>query len=334
MERIQKWDILKFALIFLVVLGHVTEFYVDDSYHIKALWCWIYSFHMPLFIFITGIFSKKNINERRYNNIISYLFIYIVTKVLLLFCSFAVGEDISFSLFTEDHIPWYALAVFAFSLLTIVAKRFPKRYVFFFSILLACVAGYDASIGDFLALSRIIAYYPFFFAGYCLNGERVIQFLSKTYIRILAAIYFVIYTAIFFFKIEDLYFLRPLLTGRNPFSKLGEYANYGGLLRLGYYVIIFLFCASVIALIPNRLGKKGYFARLGSRTLQVYMLHFCLIRLLYGFFDMNAFFDNTSYYLVVLLALLITWFFSLRFWGVLLDFLVHPKWRLPDEKGS
>lgn len=324
MERIQKWDILKFVLIFFVVLGHIAEFYVDDSYNIKAVWCWIYSFHMPLFIFITGMFSKKNINERRYNKIISYLFIYVITKVILMVCSLAGGGEISFSLFTENHIPWYAFAIFAFSMITIVTKRFSKWYVFLFSILLACVAGYDVSIGDFLVLSRIIVYYPFFFAGYCLNGDKVIQFLSKTYIRVLAAIYFLSYTAVFFFKIEDFYFLRPLLTGRNPFDKLGEYANYGGILRLGYYVIVFLFCASVIAIIPNRLGKKGYLARLGSRTLQVYMLHFGLILLLYGFFDMDGFFDKTSYYLMIPLAILITWFFSLKFWEKPLQFLINP----------
>lgn len=336
-ERVQKWDLLKLVLIFSVVLGHLIEFYVNESYPMRALWCWIYSFHMPLFIFVTGLFSKKNINEKRYDKIISYIFIYIVAKVLLMFTRLADGGKFSFSLFTEKGLPWYVLAVFAFCLITIALKRFPKSYVFAFAVLLACMVGYDNSIGDFLALSRIIVYYPFFFAGYCLNPDKLLQFLSKTYRKVIAAIYFIVYTGTFLLKIDDFYVLRPLFSGRNPFSKLGELANYGCVLRLGYYVLVFLFCASVIALIPNKLGKKGYLASLGSRTLQVYILHFCVIYLLYGWFDIETVFNRFSYYLIIPLSLLITWFCSLKFWEKPLQFLINPelwKWKKKNTEES
>lgn len=334
-ERMQKWDILKLVLIFLVVLGHVAEPYLNNFHILKALWYWIYTFHMPLFIFVTGLFSKKNINEKRYNKIVSYFFIYVMTKVLGLLFGLMDGRVFHFSLFTEGGFAWYMLAVFEFSLITIVMKRFPKPYVFFFSILLGCVIGYDGSIGNFLALSRIIVYYPFFFAGYCLDAEKIVHFLSKTYVKVISAIYFLVYSAVILFKLDDIYFTRPLLSGKNPFSALGEYAEYGLLFRLGYYVLVFLFCASVIALIPNRLDKKGHIARLGSRTLQVYILHFAIIYFMRGYLDMEAIFGNTSYYLVIPISLLITWFFSLKFWEKPLGYLINPDtWKHLDSKRS
>lgn len=331
-ERIQKWDILKFVLIFLVVLGHVAEPYIGESYNIRALWTWIYSFHMPLFIFVTGLFNKKNINEKRYNKIISYFFIYIVSKALLMFCGLADGKGFRFSLFTENGLPWYVLAIFVFSLITIALKRFPKPYVFAFSILLACVVGYDSSIGDFLALSRIIVYYPFFFAGYCIDGEKIVKFLSKVYVRVIAAVFLIAYSATFFLKLDEVTLIRPLFSGRNPFHTLGELADYGCFLRLGYYVMVFLVCASIIALIPDKLSKKGYIARLGTRTLQVYILHFCLVYIINGFFDLEMIFDKTSYYMMVPLSLLITLFCSMKFWEKPLSYLINPeKWKRLDR---
>ncbi len=324
-ERIQKWDILKFVLIFLVVLGHICEFYMEGSYNIKALRYFIYSFHMPLFIFLTGLFGKRTVNEKRYSKIIGYFFIYIVAKILIVFSRLVDGGSLTFSLFTERGLPWYVFAVFVFFLVTISVRNFPKMYIFLFSIALACMVGYDASIGDRFALSRIIVYYPFFFAGYCLDADKLEKFLSKKYIKILSVVYFAVYCAVIYFKLDDIYFTSPLLSGRNPFNALEKYANYGCVLRFVYYIIIFLFCASVISLTPKKLGKKGYIAKLGGRTLQVYILHFCVIYIIYGLFDVEIIFNRFSYYMIIPFSLLITLFCSLKLWEKPLGLLIDPE---------
>lgn len=51
------WDSLKFVLIFLVVLGHMIEPYITSSKVILAVYNFIYLFHMPLFVFVSGRFS-------------------------------------------------------------------------------------------------------------------------------------------------------------------------------------------------------------------------------------------------------------------------------------
>ena len=60
--REYQWDNLRFLLISLVVLGHLWEImgqapYKDVVYRI------IYSFHMPAFLFLSGMFAKSNRNK-------------------------------------------------------------------------------------------------------------------------------------------------------------------------------------------------------------------------------------------------------------------------------
>ncbi|MBR5262525.1 MAG: acyltransferase family protein, partial [Clostridia bacterium] len=71
--RLEKWDILKFVLIFFVVFGHFSEQYAGMT----GLFFFIYSFHMPLFIFVSGLFSKRTINENRYDKIFTYFVLYV-----------------------------------------------------------------------------------------------------------------------------------------------------------------------------------------------------------------------------------------------------------------
>ena len=58
-ERIYYWDNLKFILIAFVALGHFVEVQINDFSNFKGAFLFIYLFHMPLFVFITGFFLKK-----------------------------------------------------------------------------------------------------------------------------------------------------------------------------------------------------------------------------------------------------------------------------------
>ena len=64
-ERVSLWDNAKFLLIFLVVLGHFADYYTKDSLNMRRLFLFIYLFHMPAFIFISGLFSKNTVNHKR-----------------------------------------------------------------------------------------------------------------------------------------------------------------------------------------------------------------------------------------------------------------------------
>ena len=62
-QRVEKWDILKFFLMFFVVLGHIADCYTLEHESMRSLYLFIYSFHMPLFIFLSGLFLRFKIKS-------------------------------------------------------------------------------------------------------------------------------------------------------------------------------------------------------------------------------------------------------------------------------
>jgi fucose 4-O-acetylase-like acetyltransferase len=332
-RRIEKWDNLKGILILCVVLGHLCSYYTDESQNMKALFFLIYSFHMPLFLFVSGIFSKKNIDNKRYDNIFSYLVLFYFIKIILCVSQAVIYKKYTFSLFSENGVPWYAFAMFVFSFITIAVRQFSSKYIFIISIVLGCFVGYDSTIKDFLVIPRIVVYYPFFFAGYCLDSQKIIDFLSRKSIKIISWVILLMLTVFIFGNIESIYWLRPLLTGRKPFSELGEYYSYGPILRFFYYIVVALICFAVISVTPNKIGN-GKFAVLGSRSVQIYSLHYTGIYILYGVFHIKEWmmenFPSHSHLWIFPMTVLISGICALKLWKKMFDIVLKP--RKKDEK--
>ena len=58
-NRNYTFDNIKIILIFLVVFGHlINVVYTEKPFIIQIIWIIIYTFHMPLFVLISGYFSK------------------------------------------------------------------------------------------------------------------------------------------------------------------------------------------------------------------------------------------------------------------------------------
>lgn len=327
-QRIEKWDNLKFLLIFCVVFGHLCDYYTSQSKLMRSIFFLIYTFHMPLFLFVSGMFSKKNINYNRYSNIFSYLILFYFIKMLMSTTNAFINHHYTFSMFTEGGVPWYAFALFAFSLLTIALKNFSFRYILILSIALACFAGYDDSIGDFLVMSRIIVYYPFFLLGYHSDFHKIREYLSPKHIKILSAIGLVGITIFIFINIDSIYWLRSLLTARNPFSALGDYYAYGAILRFLYYPAVIIIGIMIIALTPEKICG-GKLAAIGSRSLQIYALHYPCIYILYRVLNieklLKGIFPSHPHILLILLAFLITWFCSLKVWKCPFEMLLSSS---------
>lgn len=328
--RVEKWDNLKFFLIFLVVLGHISDCYTDNYPIMRSVFVAIYTFHMPLFLFISGLFSKKTIEQKRYDKIFSYLILYVAIKILLFATDAVVRRNFEFSLFNEGGVPWYVLALFAFCLITIGLKNISPAYVFTASVILACFVGYDSTISELLSLSRIIVYYPFFYAGYILDAKKVSEKLSNKYIVALSAIIMTVFLLVVFLKIKSVYWLRPMLTGLNPYEVMGPNQHYGIIYRFVYYIVVFIIGASVISLTPNRIAG-GFFAKIGSRSVQVYSMHYVFI---YVFFHnpvtynwMHTHIPSFMLWLVVPAAMAIVLICSMKIWTPVFDIILKPKKR-------
>lgn len=272
--RIAKWDNAKAILIFLVVFGHAITPLVSDGEIIRSVFLWITAFHMPLFMFLTGLFSKSFVNAPKfgYMKILSYVILYFFMKLTIYL---TLGLTRSFGDFrwtSESGVPWYIFVTAVFMSITYLLKRFNHKKILIIAFVLALSVGYIKEIGDTFMLSRIFVYYPYFFLGFMLDREKLLRFTSKIYVKITSLAVIAVFTFVIFYLGDDIYSIRYALTGNNPYSEFGaDWAPFGILLRSGCYLVSSLVSLAVLSIVPVK--KIPVLTYVGSKTLNVYALH-------------------------------------------------------------
>ncbi len=287
-ERVFYYDNLKFILIVLVVIGHFLS-YVSNNVWSNSILLYIYAFHMPLFIFITGFLSKRLTNkngEFRFNRMCALLMIYFIFKVLVFFIlRFLYGHDISFSFFVETECPWYVFALAIWLVMTFILKNINPKYLIIFSVILGVIIGYDSNVKEVAVLSRIIVFYPFFLLGFYVTKESLKKFVDKIHeykFKILSLITLACVFTICYLFSEDLMFLKMFFTGQNPYEYIDipiDVPCTGAVCRIFGYLIAIFMSLAVMCLIPRR---KTFFSSFGSKTMQVYVLHYLVILLYFN----------------------------------------------------
>lgn len=175
-KRLYRYDNLRFILILLVVVGHFAEEYTPESHLMTSIWIFIYAFHMPIFIFLFGLFSKRTILYPKYpgEKIYTYIFLYMIYKITLYWVKIFCGKSPDFDLLSELEIPWFMLSCASFLLIARFLKNnTASKMIVTISLALSCIIGYWEEIGDFLCLSRTITFLPFFLLGYYLDISAI-----------------------------------------------------------------------------------------------------------------------------------------------------------------
>lgn len=160
--RDERLDSLKFVLIMLVCFGHVFE--IDTSgYSEFSMACFklIYTFHVPLFAFISGYFTNSNKSYGK--SLLSLAGIIVWGNILWFFCS---GEKLSLmSFLTPQYHLWYIMALIWWrTVIHISAKLIDKKVILFFSFLFSLIIAGMPDLG-LLSIARTLTQFPFFVAG-------------------------------------------------------------------------------------------------------------------------------------------------------------------------
>ena len=271
-KRIAYYDNCKFFLILLVVAGHFIDQNTSSSPIYRGLFLFIYTFHMPVFFFLSGLFDKRTTpTSKRLNKALYYLSLYVVLKMVITLVQWAFTHKFSFNLLTEIGIPWFCLVLGVFTLLTGLLEKANVNLtvMLILGVLLASFTGLDQSVGDFFCLSRIVVFYPFYLFGVIASKERLESLLHKKALRVAALVILLAFLAACVLFVDKLYILRHLFAGRNPFRD--SVRSFGPLLRMACYGITAVIGFSFMLVVPQRgLGKLTEF---GQRTMQIYFWH-------------------------------------------------------------
>lgn len=323
--RTAKWDNLKFLLILCVVVGHFYSQYSKNDVA-RSMVFFIYSFHMPAFVFVSGLFSKRTVNEKRYDKMFSFFILFLVVKYVRFLIMVITNQRFSFSYTDIPDVSWYALAVFVYYLVTVFFRQFDEKYMMIFAVVVACVSGYAKEVGTFLSLSRILTFYPFFLLGYYLKAEDIQKFTEKKVVKAGSVLLLILLAYVSFMKIDNVYWLVNIFRAKSSYKSLSYYGQYGAMLRLSWMMLAMLLTMALISLTPS---VRCIFTKWGSRTMQVYALHFFPLRLFFDMFNGKAWVKNISseHYmlLVFVIAALITCLLSIKPIGVVMDKIIYPK---------
>lgn len=295
--RIFFWDNLKVLLIILVVVGHSVDFYTPTSQMMKDIYLFIYTFHMPLFIFVSGYFSKTMIDGKQFRiaKVISYFLLYLLLKLCFFVLSRYIFGDINtqFRFFVEGGPPWYLFAMGVWLCISYVIHNIKPVIVISFSITIGVLVGYYkiVTVVDLFSLTRILVFFPFFISGYYFNGKDLIKILKCVWLKWFSLITITIVFVVIFVYGRDIYTLRGFFTGRNSYIALGE-PVFGGIYRFLFYGLSTILSLAIMYITPN---GRIFITKFGNRTLQVYFIHY-LVLMIYQHYNLDIYLMNVFPY--------------------------------------
>lgn len=312
----------------LVAIGHIIDSYTHDSKFILGLFLFIYSFHMPAFIFVSGIFAKKTIREQNVTKVLPYLTMFLVSTLLYFLYSAIFEKTYAISFFKMMSLPWFMFTIFTMYLITMVTQKYKPAFILTFSVLLALVAGYSMEDGNWFCWMRIVNFYPFFYMGYLLEPKKIEAVVCKKKVKITAIVLLIAIFCLYVRFGSRLDCFRSVLFGSMPYTRLGDYGQMGWLIRLVLYPISFAIIFLLIAVVPT---NKTTFTVFGGRTLAVYATHGIIVKIFYRYVTKEQFmavFSHGWQPALIVLAILITLLCSNRWFDKFFKWLMAYDWKL------
>ena len=280
-------DIIKAILILLVLIGHSIQYGSGENYLNKQLFFnnylfkFIYSFHMPLFIMISGYLSYNSLNKinlkntiiSKFKSLIIPIFIWSIIPFIISINNYInIKELIKLFITTFSTNLWFLWSLFYINVLVKIINKYFKDniYIYILSILITFILPNTYIIKYFNFQFSLYSFmYIYFLLGYFYKKYNLDTKLNK-YINNKTLI------------INTILFILLLI----PFSK--EYYIYtSGINIIGNYKQIFIdlyryilgLSGSIeilllVNLITNKLNDKvkNKLLYLGKNTLGIYII--------------------------------------------------------------
>lgn len=264
------FDNAKMALVLLVVVGHAWTLLPKNGLN-DHLYDFLYAWHVPAFVFVTGYLSRSFAYEpRRVWQLVRTVAVpYVVFECAIALFRIHVGGEHLEDLFKDPHWPmWYLSALFFWRLLTPLFNRVNARSsaaAIAIAVLVSLSAGLYAT--DTLDSARILGLLPFFVLGLTATKERL-ERLRAPWVRNAALLVFLAIAVASTWT--DTLAQTEWLYYRSQYGELDVSDTRAVLTRAVLLVVGTLGAWSFLALVPR---LNGWFTRMGAYTLVVYLFH-------------------------------------------------------------
>ncbi|WP_458121503.1 acyltransferase family protein [Paenibacillus sp. Z6-24] len=268
---------LRFLLIVCVVIGNMLEPLIPHSDVAHGIFLWIFSFHMPLFVLVTGYFARSNLHGRTGMKILRTIGMqYIVFQSIYSLLDFTVFRvhGITHSFFAPYLLLWFLTGHILWRLMLIMMRQLTFAQQLTLSVVLGLVVGSLPMDGVWLALSRTLIYFPFFVIGYHFRFERFAAWFRSYRLMLAGGLSVALLAG---FIMMDWSLNNGWFYGNQTFMQLGVDTWHGMVTRLGMYILQLVASLAFLAFVP---WKFRQITDLGRRTLYVFLLHGLVVRTL------------------------------------------------------
>lgn len=328
MERNIKIDVLKAFAIILVLLGHSIQygsgydFYYNASFFDNFAFKLIYSFHMPLFMLISGFLAYQSLNK---SNNIPYLITKKIKTILVPILMWSIipfmisirnVDSFDFTFLIKRYIyvaldnMWFLWSLLFISIIAIVVNKVFKDNVLIYLLIFILTL----IIPDIHNLGLYKFLYPFFVCGYLFHKYNLINKVTNN--KLIFSISLILYVILFILFKQNYYVYISGVTilNKNVMSQLfiDIYRIFLGL--TGSYVFI-----TIIISFMNYMtdGIKKFLLTVGQNTLGIYAISDIFFKSFLGRITYNF---NMNY-LTTILEMIIILFICL----VLIELLKKSK---------
>ena len=317
-ERNYWLDNTKFLLILLVVVGHFISSFRKYEL-VNHFYYFILLFHMPLFIFITGFFSKNVVTKNK-SKILNFLVLYILMQII----EILITKE-KFSIVKPAYALWYLQSIIIYNLLLPTIHKMKPVAICIISIAIGLIIGFDNNANTIASLSRTFVMLPFFTMGYFITEAQLNKLKSRKNI-ILAIIFLILIIMLIPILInEPINTPRKLLWASESYNKL-KLGTIGVLYRAVWYILSTLTSLSVLTLVPKI--KLPLISKFGTRTLQVYCLHIIVVLIVKESQLYKSIDTKLELICLFLSSVFLTFLLSLKIFSYPFNFIMNSKMKL------
>lgn len=314
-QRNPFFDNAKLFLIYLVVLGHISN---SNNKLSLATTEWIFSFHMPLFIFISGYFTKITDKKKYLTGVLNFTETLAVFTCIHMLVEYLQGKPINnyqqliypkWTLWFLFSLIWWRIMLY----LTPSLIRNNSRVLIIISILLCFLMGF-LPIDTPFSFQRTFAFLPFFIVGYVAgkNNKEIKarrgKFLMFLFLISIWIFYFIVPKNIIRLLYQNTCFFHgPLSSPILNFT-----------FRVGFLFFASCMMYAFLSIVPR---KKLPFTHLGQLSLFIYLYHSIILSWRSNLCDYFHLPTNFIFcFLYSLIVLVIIWLMSkVRFFHWLLN---------------
>jgi fucose 4-O-acetylase-like acetyltransferase/lysophospholipase L1-like esterase len=296
-ERSPYWDNIKGFLICLVVFGHFLWDYRGIGLA-GFLVNFIYLFHMPAFIFVSGYLSKSD-HAKSMGAIIKLTVIYIIFNTSMMIFSFVLVNT-SFQFLTPVYSFWFLISLIIWRFIIKYVEKI--KYILLISIITAIFIGLWSDVTNVLAIARTIVFFPFFLVGYKLSADNINHFINnRKPIDYMKGILLLLLTA----YISSLFIYQYKGLSETDFLMQSYDSITDMFVRIIMLSIAGLMIRSIMILTPKKPLK--FLSKWGKNSLTVYILHRFITLMFFKVFPSNTF--NQNYMILAFCASVLTLLF-------------------------